>query len=338
MHNYKTWKSLYYISIFWVICINILIFFPHFEPFIPFLIPTAAYTGFGMLTMLLVLKNIGMMPIKHPIMQYIRKTLKYQKELGMSSFFFFLSHGILAAFRARINLSILTFQSLSALVPVLIYLFLVITSSEKIQKKIRQWKKKQSVIWLIVPFILFHEFWISNSVSPITYIYTTAILLSVLINLLFHFHHAKKRKMRQLFYIASGILLVFLQFSGTKQLINFLHAQKKLSTKDFEQLQTRSSADAFKKSQYNNGTFIGFGVGGSPLGFQVAVTIYNDIIQHVEIINNQETPKYTKDAFKQITHQIISEQTFEFDTVAGATRTCEGIKEAIDDALAHAQK
>ena len=88
--------------------------------------------------------------------------------------------------------------------------------------------------------------------------------------------------------------------------------------------------------QYNSGTYIGEGVGFNT-GLIEEVTILDNQITNIEITEHNETIGYYELAFADIPSSIIMSQTTEVDTVSGATRSSEGIIEAVNDALSQAE-
>lgn len=78
------------------------------------------------------------------------------------------------------------------------------------------------------------------------------------------------------------------------------------------------------------------GIGSGYKGdIKVNVTYVGNEIKKVEIVEHQET-NFTKRAMKEITANIVTTQSTDVDNVAGATYTCEGIKEAVNSAIADA--
>lgn len=76
------------------------------------------------------------------------------------------------------------------------------------------------------------------------------------------------------------------------------------------------------------------GIGSGYKGdIKVKVTYEGNEITNVEVVEHEET-NFTKKAMKQITKDIVAAQSTEVDNVAGATYTCEGIKEAVNAAVA----
>ena len=87
--------------------------------------------------------------------------------------------------------------------------------------------------------------------------------------------------------------------------------------------------------KYKDGTYIGIGRGYRPY-LQLEVTIKDNKITSIEVYSSNETPNYLARAWSSVKNDIIDSQSTDVDTVSGATRSSEGIMEAIDDALRQA--
>lgn len=87
---------------------------------------------------------------------------------------------------------------------------------------------------------------------------------------------------------------------------------------------------------YKDGTYTGVGRGYRP-NLQVSVTIKSSKITNIEVISNNETPRFSRIPISQIPELIINSQSTNVDTVSGATRTSNGIIAAVEDALNQAQ-
>ncbi|MFW6269474.1 MAG: FMN-binding protein [Bacillota bacterium] len=74
----------------------------------------------------------------------------------------------------------------------------------------------------------------------------------------------------------------------------------------------------------------GEGYGGD---VEVEVVMEGEKIKEVKVVSNDETPDIAGDAIEQLPQKIVEEQDYEVDSVSGATRTSEAIKEAVQDAL-----
>jgi len=92
-------------------------------------------------------------------------------------------------------------------------------------------------------------------------------------------------------------------------------------------------AEPTASSKYIDGTYQGTGVGYGP-GLVVEVVIENDLIISVTVIEHHEQKeKYWGKPVKVVPQCIIETQSTDVDTISGATRTSNGIIEAVNDAL-----
>lgn len=91
-----------------------------------------------------------------------------------------------------------------------------------------------------------------------------------------------------------------------------------------------------KTSKYKNGTYTGVGHGFRP-GLTVSVKVNSDKITNIQIIAINDTPRYYTDPENAIPSEIIQAQSTKVDGVSGATRSSNGIKMAVEDALSQAK-
>ncbi len=98
---------------------------------------------------------------------------------------------------------------------------------------------------------------------------------------------------------------------------------------------TTSAAQATSKI-YKDGTYTGVGRGYRP-GLTVSVTIKNDKITQISVLQNDETQSYSQYPISVIPGEIIKAQSTNVDAVSGATRTSNGIMQAVEDALTQAK-
>lgn len=89
--------------------------------------------------------------------------------------------------------------------------------------------------------------------------------------------------------------------------------------------------------EYKDGVYEGIGNGYKP-GIVVKVTVEEGKVASIEIIDDNETPRFSTEPFETIPQQIINSQSTDVDMVSGATMTSEGVVEAVKDALLKAQK
>ena len=85
-----------------------------------------------------------------------------------------------------------------------------------------------------------------------------------------------------------------------------------------------------------DGTYNGIaeGYGGE---IEVEVTVEGGEIASVEILDHSESEGTADPAINEIPEQVVEVQNYDVDTVSGATRTSEGIIEAVENALADAE-
>ncbi|CAH2214955.1 FMN-binding protein [Tepidibacter aestuarii] len=88
---------------------------------------------------------------------------------------------------------------------------------------------------------------------------------------------------------------------------------------------------------YKNGTYIGEGEGNSS-NIKIELTIDNNKIADIKMLSQNETAGYADKAFDGIKSQILENGKSEVDNVTGASKSSEGIKGAIQDALQKSQK
>ena len=89
------------------------------------------------------------------------------------------------------------------------------------------------------------------------------------------------------------------------------------------------------QGKYTDGTYTGTGRGHRQ-GLQVSVTIKNNKITDVEIVSDNETPRYSSEPFNTIPQEIMQAQSANVDAVSGATESSDGIMMAVQDALSQA--
>lgn len=87
---------------------------------------------------------------------------------------------------------------------------------------------------------------------------------------------------------------------------------------------------------YKDGIYTGTGKGNNG-DITVEVKVEGGNIVSVTLISHSETPGIYENAEKGVVSEIIKKQTAEVDTVAGATNSSKGIREAVANALADAK-
>jgi uncharacterized protein with FMN-binding domain/ferredoxin len=103
------------------------------------------------------------------------------------------------------------------------------------------------------------------------------------------------------------------------------------------QSNSKSSTNiATLQGNYKDGTYTGTGNGFRP-GLQVSVTIKNNKITSVEVLSNNETPRYSSQPISVVPQEIVQAQSTSVHAISGATRTSDGIIMAVQNALSKAQ-
>lgn len=87
---------------------------------------------------------------------------------------------------------------------------------------------------------------------------------------------------------------------------------------------------------YNDGTYTttAIGYGGE---FQVETTIVNDQIQDIVVKEHNETPSIGGVAIEQMIEKMKTENKYDVDLISGATRSSQGLKEAVVKAFEKAK-
>ncbi len=107
-------------------------------------------------------------------------------------------------------------------------------------------------------------------------------------------------------------------------------------TQEFSQSQTQPSEDPDSEALYADGVYQGTGTGYRP-GLVVEVVIKDGMIASVTVISHNEKDEMFWGApVELIPEAIVESQSTDVDSISGATRTSEGIKEAVEDALSQA--
>ena len=82
----------------------------------------------------------------------------------------------------------------------------------------------------------------------------------------------------------------------------------------------------------NDGTYEGFGIGFGGL-INTEVTINNNKITDIRILNHSETAGYYEEVFRELAYEITETQNLNLDAISGATSTCRGFLNSLKDAV-----
>ncbi|AKN31106.1 FMN-binding protein [Clostridium carboxidivorans P7] len=90
------------------------------------------------------------------------------------------------------------------------------------------------------------------------------------------------------------------------------------------------------QAQYKDGTYTGVGNGFRP-DLKVSVTVKNGKISDIQILSHNESRGYYEEPFNVVPKEIIETQSTKVDAVSGATRSSNGIMQAVENALSGAK-
>lgn len=98
-----------------------------------------------------------------------------------------------------------------------------------------------------------------------------------------------------------------------------------------------STPEDTKKTTYKDGTYTtkAVGYGGE---FSVDTAINADKISDVVVKEHNETPSIGGIAIEQLIEKMKSKNTYDVDTVSGATKTSQGLKDAVKQAMDKAKE
>ncbi len=91
-----------------------------------------------------------------------------------------------------------------------------------------------------------------------------------------------------------------------------------------------------KNKVYNDGTYesIANGYGGD---FQIETTIKDDKIKDIVVKENNETPSIGGVAIEQMIEKMKEKNTYDVDSISGATKTSQGLRAAVKGTLEQAK-
>jgi uncharacterized protein with FMN-binding domain len=112
-------------------------------------------------------------------------------------------------------------------------------------------------------------------------------------------------------------------------------ANNNITNNDSAKTSTDSSTN--QEQKYKDGIYTGSGIGFRGGTTEISVTVKDNKITGIETISNQDTPRYYDYVKDIIPNEIISAQSTSVDTVSGATFSCRGIIEAVENALSKAK-
>ncbi len=101
---------------------------------------------------------------------------------------------------------------------------------------------------------------------------------------------------------------------------------------DSDEESSAESTESDERDTSANGVLEGTAEGhNGPI--KVEVTVEDDEIKEVEVVDHEESKGYSDKALKEIPAAIIKENSTDVEVISGATKTSEGIIKAVEDAL-----
>lgn len=196
-------------NIFLVICIYAAIFNLKINGFASDIAVLGALLLLWLITSKIFYLSMKKLNMKNKLYSFLRKNNTFQRKQGLIIFNLFLAHSIYYILLSLNNFNILLIQVSSVIIPIIILIYMEITSINSIQRKFPIWKKSHSVAWLILPLLLVHLIIVGE--SPLKIIVATIILIiSATIEF---FIVEKKSGSKHLILILISLITVFLEYS-----------------------------------------------------------------------------------------------------------------------------
>ncbi len=168
---------------------------------------SSAEIGVYALILMLLSKSGYLVLTKYKIKnQFLRINNTFQREQGLIVFNLITAHVLYNIINLYQQPSILISELLSALIPILVLIYLELTSFNKFKKLIPSWKKTHSIVWIIVPLLIIHLIAVGSGGLKMLFL-TLGLFLVAIIELLFQ---QKKRGKLHLLILISGIILIML--------------------------------------------------------------------------------------------------------------------------------
>ena len=148
---------------------------------------------------------------------------------------------------------------------------------------------------------------------------------------------------RVLAIVFVGFLVLHISGVGgfSSDFLGLYQSKKPLPSNPDSAQQTKpynTTATDFSARKLADGIYTGNSTGYRP-GLVVQVTITQGVVTNIIVVShNERDPRHYSTAMKQVPTAIIQKQSLDVDGVSGATKTANGIKNAVNDALAKASR
>lgn len=326
------WKSLYYLSTVVVIILAIAcVTFLNIEQ-VTAIMKLSAKVGMGVLAIMFAMKNIALAhpTSKSPFITLLKKQLRDQREQGLIAFNLFFIHALatfsLYIIKLQLNFGMYLYVSFTAIIPTVLMIYLYVTSFKPVQNRVKKWKKSHTLGWLLFGTVIAHELLLTQKLELTTFL-TTLLAIGTMLYGLFY-QKFNKRTMKQLIVTIVGFVLIIFMFV-TNELVE--KAIREIGYTKQAEVLINTTQSGYKDGKY---TGSGRGFGGV---IKVDVVIENTKIKTITIVEESETPEYFEQANPKIINDIIKKQTPNVTAVSGATRSSEGIKNAVSQAVQQAK-
>lgn len=338
------WKVLYYGSFASFPLALVLIGFNLEILYIEF-IDLTGVLGVAFLVFLLAFKNVYYYNKRGNSL--FKKALRYtalcQKEIGLIIFNLFFIHSLFSIYVALPNVNTLIVQIAGIFIPLIIFIYLYITSFKFSQRRIKGWKKSHSIVWILYPLILLHVYQTMGGIEFDYFIIGVVLILSIIYGITRDGKSGRNR--RQAIFLLVGIGLVIVQALVMKVVLGRTSTpipvdNEPITNDSNTQSVSTTPSEApvepvtpvVTNSLYADGTY-----SGTAFGYQsnitVSVTTSSDEITSVTVDSINDTPGYYMRTVETIPQEIIAAQSTNVQVVSGATYSSNGIIEATQSAL-----
>lgn len=253
---------------------------------------------------------------------------------------------------AKRNISMTTPEIVAAACTTFMLLLLIpltITSFTFIRKKMKgiTWKKLQRLSYIFYGLIYTHVaclFGLQIARGNQAYqlelaIYTAIFGIYLVCRVSLYLKNAKKLTacsyLRKIGIPAIAALSVCMIFMNPFGITNNESENIAATPKDDTVIEAESVALAESTPIYQDGEWVGTALGYNA-NITVSVTIANGMITDISVLETADDEPYFDWAQEDILPNIINSQSVEVDSVSGATFSSEGLKDAVNNALAQA--
>lgn len=171
---------------------------------------SSAEIGVYALILMLLSKSGYLILTKNKIKnQFLRINNTFQREQGLIVFNLITAHVLYNIINLYQKPEILIPELLSVLIPIIILIYLELTSFTKFKHLIPQWKKTHSIVWIIIPLLIVHLIAIGSGGLKMLLL-TLGLFFVAIIELLMQ---QKKRGKLHLFILIMGIIITIIEMN-----------------------------------------------------------------------------------------------------------------------------